>query len=232
MLDPEPVGCELGRRMAETRSPTAFAGRASLGVAGGPPSAKRLECAGLPALLNGLGDAQKREQAPALQTLRAIGAAQLAGRPFGGLKATVLVLAALLLAGALAQVSSPGGVVKGAFVFPEYDKANPMRVRSLLSGVGAKPLANGQVWFNQLRLETYAEEGNTNFVVIGTNCVFDPKNKLASSSDRLEVHGGDGRFFIEGVGFLWRQTNWHLTISNRVHVRLHGLEAAAAQRQP
>jgi hypothetical protein len=138
----------------------------------------------------------------------------------------------LLLASASAQLSSPGGVVKGAFTFPEYDKANPMRLRSLLTGVGAKPLPNGQVWLNQLRLETYTDEGKTNLVVIGTNCVFDAQNKLASSPDRLEVHSGDGRFFIEGVGFLWRQNNWHLTVSNRVHVRLLGLEAASAQKQP
>jgi len=231
MLDPEPVGCEVGRRMAEIGSATACAGRACVGVAGGHPSAKRLECARLLALLDGREAHKSGSKLPHSERFASSQPLGL-GRRFRGLKGAVLALAALLLAGALAQVSSPGGVVKGAFVFPEYDQANPQRLRSLLTGVGAKPLANGQVWFNQLRLETYAEEDKTNFVVLGTNCVFDGTNKLASSPDRLEVHSGDGRLFIEGVGFLWRQTNWHLTISNRVHMRLHGVEAAAAEKQP
>lgn len=147
------------------------------------------------------------------------------GLPRAGI---VFALAALLLAGALAQLSGPGGVVKGGFIFPEYDKANPARVRSLLTGVGAKPLPGGQVWLKELCLTTYTLEGKTNLVVAGTNCLFDPQNKLAFSPDRLEVRSADGRFLIEGVGFLWRQTNWHLTISNCVHARLQGLEPATA----
>src|SRR5207244_10905831 len=45
-------------------------------------------------------------------------------------------------------------------------------------------------------------------------------NHSASSSGRLRVQAADGKFSIEGEGFLWQQTNSSLFISNRVHTTI------------
>jgi hypothetical protein len=34
------------------------------------------------------------------------------------------------------------------------------------------------------------------------------------------LQNGDGKFVVEGEGFLWRQTNSFLTISNNVRTRI------------
>src|SRR5439155_121212 len=48
-------------------------------------------------------------------------------------------------------------------------------------------------------------------------CVYDSQAHSASSPGRLRVQSGDGKLSIEGEGFLWRQTNSSLFISNQVH---------------
>jgi hypothetical protein len=123
---------------------------------------------------------------------------------------------------------TPAGVVRGHFRAPEYDPDNPNQVRSLLTGVGATYQANGLILLNTLRWEGYTKDCQTNLIILGTNCVFDPRTKLAYSPDRLRVESGDGRFVVEGVGFLWQPTNSHLIISNQVHTRIRGLQPAAA----
>jgi hypothetical protein len=128
-----------------------------------------------------------------------------------------------LLACALAQLSGPA-VAKGPFTFPEYDKRQ--KLRSLLTGTGARQQPGGRILMDRLQLLTYTDDGRTNLLIIGTNCWFDANARVASSAEALQVRSGDGRLFIEGVGFLWRQTNSHLIISNRVHTRLLGVEAA------
>ena len=41
-------------------------------------------------------------------------------------------------------------------------------------------------------------------------------NGTASSAGHLQVQTGDGKIRVEGDGFLWRQNDSFLTISNRV----------------
>ncbi len=142
-------------------------------------------------------------------------------RPGTRLRRAALVL---VLAGSVWAQFTGSGVVKGPFTFPEYDKQN--RLRSLLVGMGARPQLDGRVAMEQLHLQTYTEDGLTNLVIVGTNCVFNPQTHLAWSPDRLRVRSADGRFVIEGVGFLWRQTDSHLTISNQVHIWLHNFQPA------
>jgi hypothetical protein len=137
------------------------------------------------------------------------------------LRAILLVVSALALSAWLgAQVANPG-VVRGAFTFPEYDPQNPGRLKSLLTGVGAKPLSGGQILLSELRFEAYASGGGTNLVIRGTNCVFDPKTRTACSPGWFDFRSGDGQLAIEGVGFTWYQSNSHLVVSNRVRALIH-----------
>ena len=54
-------------------------------------------------------------------------------------------------------------------------------------------------------------------VVRSANAFTTPGSRSASSPGPLRAQTGDGRFSIEGEGFLWLQTNSSLFISNRVH---------------
>jgi hypothetical protein len=143
-----------------------------------------------------------------------------------------LVAGAFAWAAAVQAQPASAGVVRGLFRLPEYDKDEPNRIRSLLTGVGASAQANGLISMNTLRWEGYTRDGKTNLVILGTNCVFDARNRLAYSPDRLRMESPDGRFVVEGLGFLWRPTNSHLIISNRVHTRLQAPPSAPASTRP
>jgi len=137
----------------------------------------------------------------------------------------------------LAPLAAPGqpapvSVVRGHFRAPEYDPENPNQIRSLLSGVGATYQANGLILLNTLRWEGYTKDRQTNLIILGTNCVFDSRSKIAHSPDRLRLESGNGLFVVEGIGFLWQPTNSHLIISNQVHTRIRGLQPAAATTRP
>jgi hypothetical protein len=47
-------------------------------------------------------------------------------------------------------------------------------------------------------------------------CVYDTMNATANSSGHLQLASGDGKFRVEGDGFLWQRNAQSLTISNRV----------------
>jgi lipopolysaccharide transport protein LptA len=59
-------------------------------------------------------------------------------------------------------------------------------------------------------------------------------NRSISSGGPLSVKAAGGKFSVEGVGFLWRQTNSSLAISNRVHTKMHPelLESPAGAATP
>jgi hypothetical protein len=59
-------------------------------------------------------------------------------------------------------------------------------------------------------------DGKLEMVVEAPSCTYDILNATASSPGPLQVRTGDGKFRVEGEGFLWRQTNSFLTISNNV----------------
>jgi len=68
----------------------------------------------------------------------------------------------------------------------------------------------------QLKLETFDLNGKSEIIVDAPECVYDTLNGVAASPGQLHMRTGDGKFRVEGEGFLWRQTNSFLTISNRV----------------
>ena len=52
-------------------------------------------------------------------------------------------------------------------------------------------------------------------------CVYDSARRSISSSGPLHMQIAEGKFSIEGEGFLFQQTNSTLWVSNRVHTILH-----------
>ena len=98
-----------------------------------------------------------------------------------------------------------------------YEPPNQQQVKSRLSGAEASPeRGGGLLVVKQLKLETFDVNGKSEIIVDAPECVYDTLNGVATSPGQLQVRTGDGKFRVEGEGFLWRQTNSFLTISNHV----------------
>jgi hypothetical protein len=97
-----------------------------------------------------------------------------------------------------------------------YEAPHQQLMKSRLSGAEAQP--QGQLLvIKQLKLEMFDTNGATEVIVKAPDCVYDTLHGVASSPGHLRLETGDGKSHVEGDGFLWRQTNSFLTISNNVH---------------
>jgi hypothetical protein len=128
------------------------------------------------------------------------------------------VLTALFFSGArgLAQ-PSPASHARD-FTSVEYF-APPLQrqMKSRLSGAEAQPLPGGLLVITQLKLETFTTNGSPQAIVEAPECVYDTQHNTANSAGHLRLRSGDGKIRTEGDGFLWRQDDSFLTISNHVH---------------
>ncbi|MGO9587654.1 MAG: hypothetical protein ACLP2Y_15810 [Limisphaerales bacterium] len=97
-----------------------------------------------------------------------------------------------------------------------YGPTNHQQVKSILSGAEALPQPGGLLIIKQLKLEMFNPDGKLEWVVKAPECVYDTFKGVANSPGHLEVQTGDGKFRVEGEGFLWRQSDSFLTISNNV----------------
>jgi hypothetical protein len=105
------------------------------------------------------------------------------------------------------------------FTSVEYYDAPLSRtqMKSRLSGAEAQPLPGGLLVIQQLKLETFTTNGSPQAIIEAPECTYDMQNGRASSAGHLQLQSGDGKIRVEGDGFLWRQDDSFLTISNRVH---------------
>lgn len=127
---------------------------------------------------------------------------------------------AVLFAAVAAGVHAQPGAVGQASDFSSvdyYPAPNQTQMKSRLSGAEAQPQAGGLLVIRQLKLETFGVDGRPEAVVNAPECVYDTLNRTASSAGRLQLRNGDGKVRVEGDGFLWRQDDSFLTISNHVH---------------
>jgi hypothetical protein len=97
-----------------------------------------------------------------------------------------------------------------------YEPPHQQQIKSTLSGAEALPQPGGLLIVKQLKLEMFNPDGKLEWVVIAPECVYDTFKGVANSPGHLEVRTGDGKFRVEGEGFLWRQSDSFLTISNNV----------------
>jgi hypothetical protein len=68
----------------------------------------------------------------------------------------------------------------------------------------------------QLRVETFDVAGKPEVIVRAPQCTYAPLDGVANSAGHLELKSGDGKFHVEGDGFLWQQNESSLVISNHV----------------
>jgi len=135
------------------------------------------------------------------------------------------LVTALLLAGAVLFFAAMESGAQPAIVGPAsgfnsvgyYAPPNETRVKSRMSCAEAQPLAGGLLAVKQLKMETFSTNGSPQVVVEAPECVYDTSLGVANSAGHLQLQNGDGKIRTEGDGFLWRQSDNSLTISNNVY---------------
>lgn len=103
-----------------------------------------------------------------------------------------------------------------------YEPPRQQQVKSILSGAEALPQPRGVLIIKQLKLQTFDPDGKVQIIVTAPECIYDTQGGTASSGGPLQLENGDGKYLVTGEGFLWRQTNNFLTISNQVRTRVEG----------
>jgi hypothetical protein len=129
---------------------------------------------------------------------------------------TCLIVAGLILATAGRAQSNVVGHASDFTSVEYYPAPNQQQMKSRLSGAEAQPLPGGLLAIKELKLETFGLDGKSEIVVNAPECVYDQSSGTASSAGRLQVQYQEGKIRIAGEGFLWRQGDSFLTISNRI----------------
>jgi hypothetical protein len=140
--------------------------------------------------------------------------------------AQMMLLAGVLLAGCKKSgdiaVDTPApqdaaGHTRDFTYVEYYTQPNPTQMKSRLSGAEAQPEPGGLLVIKQFKLETFKTNGSPQAIVEAPECVYDTLHNTANSAGHLQLQSGDGKIRTEGDGFLWRQDDSFLTISNHVH---------------
>jgi hypothetical protein len=97
-----------------------------------------------------------------------------------------------------------------------YEPPHQQQIKSILSGAEALPQPGGRLIVKQLKLETFALDGKPEIIIMAPECIYDTFKAVANSPGHLQVRTGDGKIRTEGDGFMWRQGEQKLTISNNV----------------
>jgi lipopolysaccharide export system protein LptA len=124
----------------------------------------------------------------------------------------------LLFASKGLAATQEGIVVRDFRVSPEfYPPPNGRQMKFLLEGETARPVSDGRYIVTKAKLQNFRQDGKLEMLVETPECYYTEKARSIDSPGALKVQTGEGGFLIEGEGFLWRQTNSTLLISNRVH---------------
>ena len=101
-----------------------------------------------------------------------------------------------------------------------YPPPNEAQIKTLLEGAKAQAQSAGMILITEAKLKTFSTNGTLEMLAQSPKCMLDSVQRTVSSSNSLQIETTDGRFLLEGEGFLLQQTNSHLIISNRVHTVL------------
>lgn len=111
------------------------------------------------------------------------------------------------------------GTVEGFDANEYYPAPDGTKLRWRITGAKAEPRERAVVLLTDMKLRTLRPNGEAELSVDAPQCLYDSVKRTASSPGKLKVLVNDGRFVIEGEGFLWQmlqETNWMLIISNKV----------------
>ena len=119
---------------------------------------------------------------------------------------------------AYAQLSGLGSA-EGFDANEYYEAPHHTKLKWRITGAKAQPKERSLMLLTGMQLQMFAKTGERRLVVDAPECLYDPAKRTASSPGSLKAQIEEGRFAIEGQGFLWQpthQTNWMLTLSNDI----------------
>ncbi len=119
-----------------------------------------------------------------------------------------------------AQQPMPGRISNFKVAPEYYPPPHQSQMKTLVQGAQAVPQGD-LIVLQDARLETFREDGASELIVQAPECVYDRTKRTASSSGPLHVSSGDGKFLLQGDGFLWAQADSSLQISNNVYTRVY-----------
>jgi lipopolysaccharide export system protein LptA len=107
---------------------------------------------------------------------------------------------------------------KGFKIAEPYGPPHETQTKSLLEGGQALVMPDGSAMLSdEVILRTFSETNTLQLIVKARECFYNATNHQVNSAGPIQMQTADGRFTIDGVGFLWQQTNLSLVISNDVH---------------
>jgi len=112
--------------------------------------------------------------------------------------------------------------------------SNRAQIKILIKGAKGRPISGTKLTLvNEAEVNTFKENGEAELVVQAPECTHNEAQHTVSSAGPLRVRTADGRFFLEGEGFLFQKDDSMLFISNKVHTLLQpDLPAGAATGMP
>lgn len=153
---------------------------------------------------------------------------------FNRRSAAACCLALMLAAGLVADRARGQNMLGTDFKvgLENYPPPNEAQAKTMLEGAQAQVQPEGLYSLMDAKLKTFSTNGALEITGETPQCIFDSRNRTASSSRQLQLRTADGRFFLEGEGFLWSQASSSLIISNRVHTIVHKDLLAGASAGP
>jgi len=120
-----------------------------------------------------------------------------------------------------AQEQSAPGTVTGGFTVTVFDD---QKRPSKLTGRSAKAIGGMTLFeLEDVRLVTTRTNAEIDFIAETPSCRYDLVTKTVSSSGPFKVFSGDRRLEFSGTGFVFRQTNSSLVLSNDVRTVIRDL---------
>jgi lipopolysaccharide export system protein LptA len=96
-----------------------------------------------------------------------------------------------------------------------YDPPNERQMKDLIEGSRWRHQGT-QTVVNDVKVQTFRTNGVVELIIDAPECFYDETRKAINSPGPVHFRTADGRFSLQGVGFLWLQTNSTLYISNQV----------------
>jgi hypothetical protein len=134
------------------------------------------------------------------------------------MKAIGILLGGFLLVLGLAAPAQLARVGNAAgFTLPDYYPSTNgvQKLRTVLTGSQAQPLSNGVFLLTDPRIENYTQDGELEWVATSLDAVASIFTHSAWSTNHLVFKTADTNLVLKARGFLWRQAEGVLIVSNQ-----------------
>ena len=128
----------------------------------------------------------------------------------------IRALITLWLCAAVVAAPAPPlqGKITGGFQAPTT--VDQQGRRSVVKGMDATPQGNNTFLITQPKVTSFSATDEPEMFIDAERCLLDLRSNVAQSESKLSVRTADGRFSLQGSGWLWDPRSSYLQISNQV----------------